>query len=67
MSFQPQVRKRNRERIICGDFVLFINEVYLNSGAQFFWIIRLEGFLESTKDVSIRTLTVSEHSCDHSS
>ena len=26
MSFQPQVRKSKRERLRCGDFLLFVNE-----------------------------------------
>ena len=65
MSFQPQVRKSNRERLCCGDFVLFVNQVYLNSGAQLFGSLRLKGFKESTKHASIRTLVVIAHSCDH--
>ena len=24
MNFQPQVRKSNRQRLLCGDFVLFV-------------------------------------------
>ena len=44
MSFQPQVRKSNRERLRHDDFVLFVDYVYLNSDAQFFGSFRLEGF-----------------------
>ena len=36
MSFQLQVRKGNKERLLYGNFILFVDEVYLNSDVQFF-------------------------------
>ena len=65
MSFQPQVRKSNRETLRCGDFVLFVNQVYLDSGAIFLDHFELNFVKESIKYVSIRTLVVIAHSCDH--
>ena len=64
MSFQPQVRKSNRERLRQRDFVLFVDQVYLNSGAQFFGSFPLDGLKESSKYASIRTLVVTALSCD---
>ena len=57
--------KSNSERLLPGDFILFGNLVYFNSGAQFFGPLRLECFEESTKYASIRTLVVIAHGCDH--
>ena len=65
MSLQPQLRKSNRKRLRYGDFLLFGNKVYFNSGAQFLGPLRLGCFEESTKYASIRTLVVIVHGCDH--
>ena len=44
MSFQLQVRKGNKERLLYGNFLLFFDYLHLNSGVQFFGSLRLEGF-----------------------
>ena len=44
MSFQLQVRKGNKEGLLYGNFLLFVDYLHLNSGVQFFGSLRLEGF-----------------------
>ena len=66
MNFQLQVRKGNKARLRYGNFILFVDKVYLNSGVQFFRSLRLEGFRNPLiKYASISTLVVIAHSCDH--
>ena len=64
MSFQLQVRKGNKERLLYGNFLLIKYTLILVY--NFFLSLRLDGFRNPLiKYASIRTLVVIAHSCDH--
>ena len=65
MSFQPQVRKSNRETLRCGDFVLLLTKYILILVQNFLDHFELNVLKESIKYVSIRTLVLIAHRCDH--